>query len=176
MTAGREAARIGCVLTPLEIRRRPSEGVVAAVQGDRLVLDETASWLALTDLAPLKAAKDPDLRRRAWWIRRCGGWEAVIADLELLHDPDPRLAGQGRQRELPMYPQPTETQQRRITDLLSTAPVERDQRRSIAFAAGLPDLARSSATPNHVPALDSESAPATFHRRWWRIWNRPSSM
>src|SRR4051812_29625128 len=46
MTAGREAARIGRMLNPLEIRRRLSESAVAAVQGDRLVLDETASWLA----------------------------------------------------------------------------------------------------------------------------------
>lgn len=98
-----------------------------------------------TELAPLKAAKDPELRRRAWWIhRRRGGWEAVIADLELLHDSDPRLAGLGRQRDLPMYSRPTPAQQRRITDLLSTAPVERRQRRLIAFAAGLPDLAAPS--------------------------------
>jgi hypothetical protein len=100
---------------------------------------------SLTELAPLKASKDPELRRRAWWIhRRRGGWEAVIADLELLHDSDPRLAGLGRQRDLPMYSRPTATQQRRITDLLSTAAVERRQRRFIAFAAGLPDLAEAS--------------------------------
>ena len=43
------------------------------------------------DLAPLKAAGEPALRRRAWWLHRNrGGWEAVIADLELLHDADLR--------------------------------------------------------------------------------------
>lgn len=108
--------------------------------------------------------------------RRRAGWEAVIADLELLHDPDLGLVGLGQQRELPMYLQPADTQQRRITDLLSTAPIECDQRRSIALAAGLPDLARSSAAQDYVPALESESVPATSRGQWWRIWNRPSSM
>ncbi|MCG8927632.1 hypothetical protein [Lentzea sp. CC55] len=113
---------------------------VARLAGEVLV-DNPRLW-TVTELAPLKAAEDPELRRRAWWIhRRRGGWEAVIADLELLHDSDPRLAGLGRQRELPMYSRPTATQQRRITDLLSTAPLDRRQRRFIAFAAGLPDLA-----------------------------------
>lgn len=100
------------------------------------------------ELAPLKAAEDPELRRRAWWIHRHrGGWEAVIADLELLHDSDPRLAGLGRQSDLPMYLWPTDTQRRRITDLLATAPIERRQRRLIAFAAGLPDLAEAGPSP-----------------------------
>ncbi|MFD5826996.1 hypothetical protein [Lentzea sp. NPDC060358] len=113
---------------------------VARLAGE-VLLGGTGLWTP-ADLAPLKAAGEPELRRRAWWIhRRRGGWEAVIADLELLGDPDPRLAGQGRQRDLPMYSRPTDAQQRRITALLATAPVDHHQRRFIAFAAGLPDPA-----------------------------------
>lgn len=142
---------------------------VARLAGEVLI-SSPRLW-SLTDLAPLKAAKDPELRRRAWWLhRRRGGWEAVIADLELLHDSDPQLAALGRQRELPMYLQPTATQQRRITELLSTVPIGRDQRSSIAFAAGLPDLPRSSAAQDCVPIPHSESVPATSPRQWWRIW------
>ncbi|SDO49917.1 hypothetical protein [Lentzea jiangxiensis] len=116
---------------------------VARLAGEVLI-DNPRLW-TVAELAPFKAAEDPELRRRAWWIhRRRGGWEAVIADLELLHDSDPRLAGSGRQRDLPMYSRPTATQQRRITELLSTAPIERRQRHFIAFAAGLPDLAGES--------------------------------
>jgi len=119
---------------------------VARLAGEVLV-GSPQLWTP-AQLAPLKAADDPELRRRAWWIhRRRGGWEAVIADLELLHDSDPRLAGLGRQRDLPMYSRPTDTQQKRITDLLSTAPIDRHQRRFIAFAAGLPDPAEAGPRP-----------------------------
>ncbi|HEX7303970.1 hypothetical protein [Lentzea sp.] len=119
-----------------------------AVAGDhsrvaRLAGEVLAAHLRLwspTDLAPLKAAEDPALRSRAWWIHRLrGGWEAVIAGLELLHDPDPRVAASGRQSEPPMYLLPTAAQQHRIAELLATVPIGPDRRRSIAFAAGLPD-------------------------------------
>ncbi|WP_328609255.1 hypothetical protein OG943_09050 [Amycolatopsis sp. NBC_00345] len=104
------------------------------------VLAGSPQLWSLADLAPLKAAAAPELRRRAWWIHRHrGGWEAVIADLELLHDPDPRLAALGRQPVLPMYFQPTDPQKLRLTDLLSAGPTDRRLRLSIAFAAGLPD-------------------------------------
>ena len=118
---------------------------VARLAGEVLI-GSPQLWTA-DELAPLKASEEPELRRRAWWIhRRRGGWEAVIADLELLHDSEPRLAGSGLQRDLPMYSRPTDTQQRRITDLLATAPIDRHQRRLIAFAAGLPDLAEEGAS------------------------------
>jgi hypothetical protein len=104
------------------------------------VLAGSPQLWSLADLAPLKTAEAPELRRRAWWIHRDrGGWEAVIADLELLHDPDPRLAALGRQPVLPMYFQPTDTQKQRLTDLLSAGLTDRRLRLSIAFAAGLPD-------------------------------------
>ncbi|MFC3890911.1 hypothetical protein ACFOWZ_05445 [Lentzea rhizosphaerae] len=129
---------------PLLLRSVAGDHSRVARLAAEVLIGSPGMW-TLTELAPLKAAEDPELRRRAWWIhRRRGGWEAVIADLELLHDSDARLAGMGRQRDLPMYSRPTATQQRRITDLLSTAPVEHHQRRLIAFAAGLPDLAEAS--------------------------------
>lgn len=95
---------------------------------------------SVADLAPLKAAHDPERRRRAWWLHRHrGGWDAVIADLELLHDSDPELAALGRHRELPMYFQPTGTQRQRIMDLLATVPLDQHQRRRIGWVAGIPD-------------------------------------
>lgn len=101
------------------------------------VLISSPQLWSLAELTPLETAQDPELRRQAWWIRRrYGGWEAVIADLQLLHDTDPRLAALARQPASPMYLRPTDPQKRRITGLLATAPINRDQRLSIAFAAG----------------------------------------
>jgi hypothetical protein len=160
---------------PLLLRSVAGDHSRVARLASEVLIGSPQLW-SLADLASLKAADDPELRRRAWWIHhRYGGWDAVIADLELLHDTDPRLAALGRQPVPPMYFQPTCTQKRRITDLLSTAPLNRDQLLSIAFAAGLPGLARSSAARDCVPATASESVPAASRRQWWRIWNRPSS-
>lgn len=59
------------------------------------VLTRSPQLWSLADLAPLKASPDPEHRRRAWQLHRNrSGWEAVIADLELLHDADqPPSAG-----------------------------------------------------------------------------------
>jgi hypothetical protein len=121
--------------------------LLGSVAGDHSLVARLASevlvqsprlW-SVPDLAPLKAAEDPDVRRRAWWIHRHrGGWEAVIADLELLHDTDPQLAALGRRPELPAYFQPTEAQRQRIADLLAEAPFDSDHLRFIPIAAGLP--------------------------------------
>lgn len=106
------------------------------------VLAHNPKLWSLPDLAALKAAADPDLRRRAWWIHRHhSSWEAVIADLEILHDTDPRLAALGREPVPPMYFTPTDAQRQRIADLLATASLSSDQLLAIATAAGLPDLA-----------------------------------
>jgi hypothetical protein len=142
------------------------------------VLTHNPQLWSLPDLAPLKTAEDAQLRRRAWWIHRHrGGWEAVIADLELLHDPDQQLAALGRQPVPPMYFQPTDAQRQRIADLLATAPLKRDQLLTIAVAAGLPDLALTFKERNSVVAPNSVSAPARSRRQWWRVWTRrPSSM
>lgn len=129
---------------------------------------------SLPDLAPLKTAADPELRRRAWWLHRHrGDWEAVIADLELLHDTDPRLAALGRQPTPPMYFKPTDTQRQRIAELLATAPLSRDQLLAIAMAADLPELVLTFRTRN--AAQDPEPEPAAPRSRWWRVWHRSSS-
>jgi hypothetical protein len=105
------------------------------------VLTHSPQLWSLSDLTSLKAAEDAELRRRAWWIhRQRGGWEAVIADLELLRDPDPQLAAVGRQPRPPAYFHPTDAQRQRIAELIATAPLERDRLRTIAMTAGLPDL------------------------------------
>ena len=110
---------------------------VARLASDGLIRSPQV-W-SLADLIPLKAAHDPELRRRAWWIHRhLGGWEAVIADLDLLHDADPKLAALGRQLVPPMYFPPSDRQRQRIADLLATATLAREQLLTITIAAGLP--------------------------------------
>jgi hypothetical protein len=145
---------------------------VARLAGEVLIHNPTV-W-SLPDLAPLKTAADPELRRRAWWIHRHhSGWEAVIADLELLHDTDPQLAASGPQPVPPMYFQPTDAQRQRIADLLATASLNRDQLLVIAMAVGLPDLVHTFKTRNSTPTPDP--GPAALRRQWWRIWNRPTN-
>lgn len=141
------------------------------------VLTRSPQVWSLADLTTLKAAHDPELRRRAWWIHRyLGGWEAVIADLDLLHDTDPKLAALGRQPVPPMYFPPTDRQRQRIADLLATAAsLNRDQILTITIAAGLSGLAPASATPDYSPVSDLASAPVASPRQWWRIWKRPPS-
>lgn len=140
------------------------------------VLIRTPQVWSLADLTTLTTAHDPELRRRAWWIHRhLGGWEAVIADLDLLHDTDPKLAALGRQPVPPMYFPPTDKQRQRIADLLATATLNRDQLLTITIAAGLPALAPASATPDYSPVSDSAPAPVASPRQWWRVWKRPPS-
>jgi hypothetical protein len=119
------------------------------VAGDSSVLARLAGlalvraqhlW-SVDDLARLKASPDPELRRRAWWLhRRRGGWETTIADLQILHDPDPRLAALGRNPRPPMYDQPTDAQRRRIAGLLPVAELSGVGLRAFTLAAGLRDL------------------------------------
>lgn len=97
---------------------------------------------SVDDLAGMKTSEEPAIRSRAWRIHRNRrGWEAVIADLEILHDDDARLAALGRQATAPMYVKPNEPQRRCIAELLPTTPLPGDQKLLIAFAAGLRDLA-----------------------------------
>ncbi|MFI7064570.1 hypothetical protein ACIBL3_26505 [Kribbella sp. NPDC050124] len=147
---------------------------VARLAGEVLIRSPQV-W-AVSDLAGLKAAEDAELRRRAWWIHRNrGGWEAVVADLELLRDPDPQLATVHRQLVPPMYFKPTDAQRQRIADLLATARLDRGQRLTIAVAAGLPDLADTFKAQTSVAVPNPGPAPVAAQRPWWRIWNRPSS-
>lgn len=143
---------------------------VARLAGEVLVASPHL-W-SVSDLASLKAAEDPERRRRAWWLHRHrGGWEAVIADLELLRDTDPRLAASGRQPVAPMYLQPTDPQRERVAELLTSAALTRDQRLAIALAAELP----APAPVEPTPAPNSAPTAATSRRRWWHLWRRPSS-
>jgi hypothetical protein len=156
----------------------PALFVLAAADNSRLarlaseVLTHNPRLWSVPDLAALKAAEAPELRRRAWWIHRNrGGWEAVIADLELLHDPDPHLAVLGGQPVAPMYFQPTEPQKQRIAHLLRRSRLKRSQVLSIALAAGLREFLRNpdESAVSREPAVD----PAIPGRRWWkRLWNR----
>lgn len=124
-----------------ELFRAVAEGHSRVARLAAEVLVHGPRLWSVADLASLKSARDPELRRRAWWLhRRRGGWEAVVADLELRHDPDPWLAGMARRPVPPMYFQPTEEQRRRIADLVATAPLDHGQRLAITFAAGLPDI------------------------------------
>lgn len=122
---------------PLLLRLVGSEhSRVARLAGE--VLTNCPGLWSLPDLAPLKQAADPELRRRAWWLhRRHGGWEAVIADLELVRDTDPHVAALARQPVPPMYFTPTSARKQRIAELLADAPLSRGRRLSIAMAAGL---------------------------------------
>ncbi|GAA5000072.1 hypothetical protein GCM10023317_31860 [Actinopolymorpha pittospori] len=105
------------------------------------VLAHNVGLWSIADLAPLKRATNPHLRRRGWWLHRSRlGWEPLIADLEVLRDPDRQLAVLGRQPTPPMYRPPDERQQQYIAELLIDAPLSRDQKLAIALAAGLRDL------------------------------------
>lgn len=116
------------------------------------------------------------MRRRAWWLRRSlGGWEAVIADLEALHDRDLLVAGLGRSPRPPMYFTPTAEQQSQVQALLADAALSRAQQLDIALAAGLRDLVadlrdqplfQQSATRDDVVRNPDPVRP------WWRRWRR----
>ena len=137
------------------------------------VLTHNPTLWTVPDLVPLKAAENPELRRRVWRIHRHhSGWEAVIADLEILHDTDPRLAALGRQPVPPMYFTPTYAQRQRIADLLATAPLSRDQLLAVAIAAELHDFV-TTRDPAATP--EPEPVPAAPRSRWWRFRHRPPS-
>lgn len=102
---------------------------VARLAGE--VLSSSPQLWSVADLAVLKDSADPALQLRGWWLHRSlGGWEAVIADLE-------SRPFRGR-LVLPRYFQPTAAQQQRISDLLDTLSLGRNQVSEIVFAAGLP--------------------------------------
>ncbi|WP_349699646.1 hypothetical protein [Actinopolymorpha sp. B17G11] len=91
------------------------------------VLAQNPGLWSIADLAPLKRATNPHIRQRGWRLHRSRrGWEALIADLEVLRDPDRHLAALGRQPTAPMYLPPDERQQQYIAELLIDAPLSRD--------------------------------------------------
>jgi hypothetical protein len=128
------------------------------------------------DLTPMKNSADPRQRRRAWWLHRNrGGWEATIADLQILHDPDPQLAALGRNPTAPMHHQPTDGQRQQITDLLHAADLPETSLRRIAFAAGIRNPRPPAAHPSNdqTPHNHSTAAPPIKTRRRWSVpWKR----
>lgn len=102
-----------------------------------VLLQIPAAW-SDADLLPLASSPDPELRRRAWWLKRSrSGWDETVADLEILLDHDPVLATLGRNVTLPQFAQPTELQRQRLIALLPQVWPETWRKGRVAFAAGL---------------------------------------
>lgn len=119
----------------------------------------------VTDLKRRRGPRDPPAGLVAASGR--GGWESLIADLELLHDAEPSLAVLGRQPSAPMCFQPTGLQRERITGLLSDATISREQELGIALAAGLPDLVEMlRARPPRPPAEPTAAETNVERPRW----------
>ena len=132
-------------LTPL--LQDPSDKVVTAVlrylRGYRLPPGV---------LAALDAAGTPRARRTALAIRqRLGPWARVHADLVAVNGPDPALAQAARTDLLAWlqhdatttYGRPAAGQAAQIAGLLGTPLLTDQQRRQVAFAAGIPLESRS---------------------------------
>ncbi|MFI9487350.1 hypothetical protein ACIG47_13250 [Promicromonospora sp. NPDC052451] len=101
------------------------------------LLEIPAAW-SDADLLPLTSSQDPDLRRRAWWLKRNrSGWDETIADLEILLDHDPALAALGHNMTFPPFARPTELQRARLIALLPQVWPETWRTSRVAFAAGL---------------------------------------
>ena len=141
-------------------------GTVLAAHPNLWVLDQIADF---------KSDADPGIRRRAWWLHRGrGGWESLIADLELLHDAEPSLAVLGRQASAPMYFEPTVVQRERVAGLLPDATIGREQKLGIALAAGLPDLVNMLRARPPLPPAEPTSTESTLEQtRWWQRIRRP---
>ncbi|WP_253873733.1 hypothetical protein [Promicromonospora umidemergens] len=102
-----------------------------------VLLEMPAAW-SDADLLPLASSPGPDLRRRAWWLKRNrSGWDQTIADLEILLDHDPVLAALGRNITIPEFAQPTELQRDQLMALLPRVWPETWRKSRVAFAAGL---------------------------------------
>lgn len=139
----------------------------------RLAVDVLAANLGIWTLDQIGALRhdpSPDIRRRAWMLHRSrGGWESVIADLEIVRDPDEQTARLGRRPRVPMYLLPSSEQRVQIERLLAGAALDRGVTLDIAFAAGLDHVAASSSaepptprTPRVVPPTAQQLDP------WWR--------
>lgn len=92
------------------------------------------------------AALLPSSRRAAWRLARtAGGWHRVEADLRAAADPDLHLAGLGRAglrnwldvSAATTWDQLPEDQRARLASWLDQAPLDPDQRRVLAFHAGI---------------------------------------
>ncbi|MBU4215365.1 MAG: hypothetical protein KJ792_12000 [Actinobacteria bacterium] len=110
-------------------------------------------------------------RRSAWRLARaCGGWHRVEADLRAAGDPAPRLAAEGQAGirtwlqvdAATTWQELTVAQRSRIAALIPGAGLGRDQRRALAFHAGI-------TVPDEVqgPGLVA-STPGALRPRWLR--------
>lgn len=114
----------------------------------------------------------PSARRAAWRVcREPGGWERVGADLRLAADPDPVLAGLGRDGlrswlrhgAASTWHRPSDP---RFADWLTQAPVADSARRMIGFHAGLPAYRSRLAVSRTGPS--DPTPPRPPRRPWWR--------
>jgi len=129
----------------------------------------------LEDVQRLKQDADAGMRRRGWWLHRSrGGWEAVIADLEVLRDPDESIARLGRSPRPPMYLTPSVDQRAQVQQLLEGALLSREQKLNIALAAGLRELmAELREQPRFQPIVHETAEKVVDSvRPWWRRWRR----
>jgi hypothetical protein len=144
----------------------------------RLAIDVLAANLgmwSIADVVDLKRDADPEIRRRAWLLHRSrGGWERLICDLEILGDSDAELARLGAQPKAPMYLAPSDEQRGRIEQLLPDAPLKRDLKLGIAFAAGLKELsAELRSQPRRSGPSTEAIATTAGSEPWWRgVFNR----
>ncbi|WP_036968056.1 hypothetical protein [Promicromonospora kroppenstedtii] len=100
------------------------------------LLEVPAAW-SEEDLRPLTTSAAPELRRRAWWLKRGrSGWDETIADLEITLDDDPALAALGRNLTVPQFAVPTEQQRARLAELLPQVWPDTWRTSRVAFAAG----------------------------------------
>jgi hypothetical protein len=142
---------------------------VARLAGD--VLAHHSGFWDSSQLAEMKNDPDPVIRRRSWWLRRSRrDWESVIADLEILKDPDHRLAILGRRPAVPMYFPASDAQRDLIADLLPDAPISREEKLVIALAAGLKDLMAELRSSPRWPQRPKEAeVPKTEQpNSWWQ--------
>ncbi|MFD6445083.1 hypothetical protein ACFWEJ_08270 [Promicromonospora sp. NPDC060204] len=101
------------------------------------LLEVPSAW-SDDDLWPLTTSAAPELRRRAWWLKRGrSGWDETIADLEIMLDDDPDLAALGRNMAMPQFALPTESQRSQLLDLLPQVWPSNWRSSRVAFAAGL---------------------------------------
>ncbi len=177
--------KAGLTLMADKVHPEDKQMLLDLVGGDhsrvaRLASEALAANLAiwtLEDVQRLKHHADAIMRRRAWWLHRSrGGWEAVIADLEALHDPDDSIVRLGRSPRPPMYSTPSPRQQAHVRGLLLDAPLSREQKLNIALAAGLRDLLADlreeprfqARVEGGVPATAAPVGTTAAVRSWWR--------
>lgn len=177
--------KVGLALIADKVHPEDKKLLLDLVAGDhsrvaRLASEALAANLSiwtLEDVQRLKHHADATMRRRAWRLHRSrGGWEAVIADLEALHDPDDSVVRLGRSPRPPMYFTPSPQQQAHVRGLLLDAPLSREQRLHIALAAGLrellADLREQPRVEDVVPAIAAPVGTAATVRSWWRRWQK----